>query len=96
MNRRTFVKTTAAFSTLAAAGSALPQTAQAPQRHHVRHDQIRWRSVLEKFKAVKAAGFDGIEPMSHMSQAEVLDAFHADWTFRRQRLLRDSLEESCV
>ncbi len=34
-------------------------------------------SVLEKFQAVKAAGFEGIEPMSHMSQQEVLDAFAA-------------------
>jgi len=34
-------------------------------------------SVLDKFKAVKAAGFEGIEPMSHMTQSEVLDAFHA-------------------
>ena len=28
-------------------------------------------SVLEKFKAVKAAGFEGVEPMSHMRQDEV-------------------------
>ncbi len=34
-------------------------------------------SVLEKFKAVKEAGFAGIEPMSHMTQSEVLDAFAA-------------------
>ncbi len=34
-------------------------------------------TVLEKFQAVKAAGFEGIEPMSHMSQNEVLDAFAA-------------------
>src|SRR4051794_21898612 len=31
-------------------------------------------SVLEKFKAVKAAGFEGVEPMSHMNQDEVLKA----------------------
>lgn len=34
-------------------------------------------TVLEKFQAVKAAGFEGIEPMSHMHQNEVLDAFAA-------------------
>jgi hexulose-6-phosphate isomerase len=34
-------------------------------------------TVLEKFQAVKAAGFEGIEPMSGMSQSEVLDAFAA-------------------
>src|SRR4029077_18419598 len=32
-------------------------------------------SVLEKFKAVKAAGFEGVEPMSHMDQNEVMKAF---------------------
>lgn len=34
-------------------------------------------SIAVKFAAVKAAGFAGIEPMSHMPQAEVLDAFAA-------------------
>ena len=32
-------------------------------------------SVLEKFQAVKAAGFEGVEPMSHMDQDEVVKAF---------------------
>jgi L-ribulose-5-phosphate 3-epimerase len=31
-------------------------------------------SVLEKFKALKAAGFDGVEPMSHMDRDEVSKA----------------------
>jgi hexulose-6-phosphate isomerase len=31
-------------------------------------------TVLEKFRAIKAAGFDGVEPMSHMNQDEVLNA----------------------
>ncbi len=31
-------------------------------------------SVLEKFQAVKSAGFSGIEPISHMNRAEVLEA----------------------
>jgi hexulose-6-phosphate isomerase len=31
-------------------------------------------SVLEKFRAVKAAGLAGVEPMSHMNQDEVLRA----------------------
>jgi L-ribulose-5-phosphate 3-epimerase len=34
-------------------------------------------SVLDKFTAVKAAGFEGIEPMSHLPKNEVLDAFAA-------------------
>ena len=31
-------------------------------------------SVQEKFKAIKEAGFEGVEPMSHMDQDEVLKA----------------------
>src|SRR4030095_8904279 len=31
-------------------------------------------SVLEKFKAIKEAGFEGVEPMSHMDQDEVMKA----------------------
>jgi hexulose-6-phosphate isomerase len=31
-------------------------------------------SVLEQFRAVRAAGFEGVEPMSHMNQDEVLNA----------------------
>jgi L-ribulose-5-phosphate 3-epimerase len=34
-------------------------------------------TVLEKFQAVKAAGFEGVEPMSHMDQDEVLKALDA-------------------
>ena len=34
-------------------------------------------TVLEKCKAIKAAGFDGIEPNSHMDRKEVLDAMQA-------------------
>src|SRR6185369_2816484 len=32
-------------------------------------------SVLEKFRAMKAAGFDGIEPMGAMDRDEVIAAF---------------------
>jgi hexulose-6-phosphate isomerase len=31
-------------------------------------------SVMEQFRALKAAGFEGVEPMSHMNQKEVLQA----------------------
>jgi hexulose-6-phosphate isomerase len=31
-------------------------------------------SLVEQFKAVKAAGFEGVEPMSHMKQDEVVKA----------------------
>ena len=33
-------------------------------------------SVLEKFKAIKEAGFEGVEPMSHLDQDEVVKAFN--------------------
>lgn len=32
-------------------------------------------TVLEKFQALKAAGFEGVEPSSHMNQDEVVRAF---------------------
>ena len=35
-------------------------------------------SVAEKCKAIKAAGFDGIEPNSHMDRQEVIDAMKAN------------------
>src|ERR1051325_2235128 len=31
-------------------------------------------SVLEKFKAIKAAGYEGVEPMSHMNPDEAAKA----------------------
>ena len=34
-------------------------------------------SILDKCKAIKAAGFEGIEPNSHMDRKEVLDAMQA-------------------
>jgi hexulose-6-phosphate isomerase len=35
-------------------------------------------SLMEQFRAVKAAGFEGVEPMSHMNQSEVLGALEAN------------------
>jgi len=75
MNRRTFIKTSSALAAIA----TRKLTADSPReiRKGIMYATIKLDgSVLDKFKAVKAAGFDGIEPMSHMSQAEVLDAFH--------------------
>lgn len=47
-------------------------------RKAIMYDTVKVEGpVMAKFQAVKEAGFDGIEPMSHLSQAEVLDAFHA-------------------
>jgi hexulose-6-phosphate isomerase len=69
MNRREFVKTSAALAVM---------QAEPPRklRKAIMYATIEIKaSVLEQFKAVRAAGFDGVEPMSHMSQAEVLEAF---------------------
>ncbi len=58
-----------------------PMAAVAEQRDlrkAIMYDTVKVEgSVLQKFQAVKEAGFAGIEPMSHMAQSEVLDAFHA-------------------
>ena len=67
------------------AATALPQMltfADAPKKRSIKkaimYATIGYKgTVLEKFKAVKAAGFDGVEPMSHMNQDEVVEAFEA-------------------
>lgn len=72
VNRRSFLMT---------AGVAMAAPALARTRNL--HTAIMYQTVgikgtvLEKFQAVKAGGFEGIEPMSHMDQHEVLDAFAA-------------------
>jgi hexulose-6-phosphate isomerase len=69
LNRRHFL------GSLAAASLA---TAATPRkiRKAIMYETIKLNgSVLDKFTAVKAAGFEGVEPMSHMSNAEVIDAF---------------------
>jgi hexulose-6-phosphate isomerase len=82
LSRRDFVK----WSTLAATASAvLPfgsvaaenVPATAPTKRPLKK-AIMWStvgvkgSVLEKMALVKAAGFEGVEPMSHMAQDEVV------------------------
>jgi L-ribulose-5-phosphate 3-epimerase len=76
------LKTTAnalALATLtAAAFSAEEKSLAAGQRKRPIHKGIMWGtvgvkgSVLEKMKAVKEAGFEGVEMDSHMDQEEVL------------------------
>jgi len=82
MNRREFVQAGAAALTLAAlAPSALAadQPATSASSRSLKKG-IMWGtvgvkgSVLEKMKAIKEAGFDGTEMMSHMDQDEVLRA----------------------
>lgn len=76
MNRRSFLT----HATLAAAGTAFSQTA-APKRKlrkAMMMGTVRVKgSLLEKFQAVKAAGFEGVEPQGGMNQQEVVEALKA-------------------
>lgn len=77
MNRRDFLQHSAVAALGIATLSAAAQSAPSPVTFK---KGIMWGtisapgSVLEKMQAVKAAGFHGIEAMSHMDQAEVLKA----------------------
>ena len=77
--RRDFLKTAGAVVTLATLGPRLFAAEEKPAAGRFKK-AIMWGtvggkgSVGEKMKAVKAAGFDGVEMMSHMDQAEVLKA----------------------
>ena len=70
MTRRSFI-----------AGAALAMRAAAKTREirkAIMYATIRIDApVHAKFAAVREAGFAGIEPMSHMSQSEMLDALAA-------------------
>ncbi|MEI7730618.1 MAG: sugar phosphate isomerase/epimerase family protein [Verrucomicrobiota bacterium] len=80
MNRRHFVQTTVAAAALAAVTPALAAEAKAKRTNK---RGIMWAtvgikgSILDKMKAVKEAGFDGVEMMSHLNQEEVLKAREA-------------------
>jgi hexulose-6-phosphate isomerase len=82
MNRRTVLASSAlASSALAATGSLLAQS-PAPKRKlrkAMMMGTVRMKnaSLLEKFQAVKAAGYEGVEPNGGMDQQEVLDGLKA-------------------
>src|SRR6266852_7576254 len=80
LNRREFLRRS---SGALAAGALYPAATTAdetppkkrPIKKAIMYATISYKgSVMEKFKAVKAAGFEGVEPMSHMNQDEVLKA----------------------
>jgi len=87
LNRREFLKagSGALALALAAPGLANAENTAAAKKRPIKKaimyatvggkDTVmeNW-SVLEKFKAIKEAGFEGVEPMSHMNQNEVLKA----------------------
>src|SRR5215210_9030354 len=77
MNRRTFLKTTASAT---AALSFVPTSQAAPKRDlrkAIMYSTIGVKgSILDKFKAMKAAGFEGVEPLGAMNRDEVIAAFN--------------------
>ncbi len=76
MNRRIFLKTT---TSAAVAAIFAPGAFAAPKRNlrkAIMYSTIGVKgTVLEKFRAMKAAGFEGVEPMGAMNRDEVLAAF---------------------
>lgn len=79
--RRTFLTTALQASALALGGSSVSSFAQAPKR------QLRKAimggtlgikgTLIEKYKAAKEAGYEGVEPSGGMNQQEVIDALGA-------------------
>lgn len=79
-SRRDFLQTAALATAAAALAPTLAGAQAAPARKRPLKKGIMYAtigvkgSVLDKFRAVRAAGFDGVEVMSHMNQEEVLRA----------------------
>jgi hexulose-6-phosphate isomerase len=76
MNRRTFLSVAAGATAAAFASPALDApTPKRKLRKAIMYSTIGVKgSVLEKFRAMKAAGFEGVEPMGAMNRDEVLAA----------------------
>lgn len=89
MERRNFIKSAMlatgalTFSSVRNLASAEMATGVVPQPATGFRKSIMWGtvsmqgSVLDKCKAIKAAGYEGIEPNSHMDRAEVIAAMKA-------------------
>jgi len=80
MNRRQFTKQTIIATAMASVASVpgFPERILPPSRKIKKG--IMWgsngvgKTIAEKFQSAKAAGFDGIEAMSHLDRSEVLKA----------------------
>src|SRR2546426_5285052 len=83
LNRREFLKVSSGALAAAAFSSTPVIGADAVTRKRNIKKAIMYAtvgvkgSVLEKFRAIKEAGFEGVEPMSHMNQDEVVTALEA-------------------
>ena len=80
MNRREFTKNTVMASTLISAGSFPGSFSMISPVGRSLKRGIMWGSIgkgetiLEKFQFAKEAGFEGVEPMSHLDRTNVLKA----------------------
>jgi len=80
VNRRDFLKLAGGAVAATALGAAGATAAEAAPKKRALRKAMMYATigfkgtVLEKFKALKAAGFEGVEPMSHMNQDEVAAA----------------------
>ncbi|CAN5816810.1 sugar phosphate isomerase/epimerase [soil metagenome] len=77
LSRRRFLQSTAA----SCMASTLPLLAQEPAKARKLRKavmlgtvRVKTDTLLEKFKAIKEAGFEGVEPNGNMGQQEVIDA----------------------
>jgi len=81
LHRREFLKLGGAALTAVAVAPLMGLADDPPAKKRTIHKAIMYGtltykgSVLDQFRAVKAAGFEGVEPMSHMNQDEVVKAF---------------------
>lgn len=80
LTRRDFLRTGSSAAIAAALAPTVSLAADTPKKRPLQkaimYATISYKgSVLDKFKAVKAAGFDGVEAMSHMNNDEVLKAY---------------------
>jgi hexulose-6-phosphate isomerase len=76
LHRRDFLRLGSGALALAAVGPAgAGEKKKRPLKKAIMYATIGYKgSVMDQFRAVKAAGFEGVEPMSHMNQDEVLKA----------------------
>jgi L-ribulose-5-phosphate 3-epimerase len=80
MNRRQFSKSAIMASAMISAASLPGMSNIISPASRTLKKGIMWgsigvgKSILEKFQAAKEAGFDGVEPMSHLDRKEVLAA----------------------
>jgi L-ribulose-5-phosphate 3-epimerase len=80
MNRRQFSKSTLMASALISSASMPGFSNLITPSSRTLNKGIMWgsigvgKTIMEKFQAAKEAGFDGVEPMSHLNRKEVLAA----------------------